>query len=57
MEEKGNIILLIMALSTLLETAISLYIGVQITLFQGFVLDKIVSKIVDGSFAAWQTYR
>lgn len=49
-EERGNVILLIMALSTLLETAISLYMRVPITLFQGFAHDKIVSKIVDGSF-------
>lgn len=57
MEEKGNIILLIMALFTLLESAISLYMRVPITLFHGFFLDKIVSKIVDGSFAVWETYR
>lgn len=56
-EEKVNIILLIMALSTLLESAVSLYTRVPITLFQGFVLAKIVLKIVDGSFAVSQTYR
>lgn len=56
-EEKGNIILLIVALSPLLASAISLYMRVPITLFQSFVLDKIVFKIVDRSFAVWQTYR